>query len=72
MDWPGSENETRCDLNQQWASFMTHFIHLPLVPHVCQWIGQALAQVMFSWLFGANPLLEPTLTYCHLDPLEQT
>ena len=40
--------------------------------HMCQWTGPALAQVMACHLFGAKPLPEPTLTYCQLDPWEQT
>ena len=37
-----------------------------------QWIGSALVQVMACRLFGAKPLLEPTLIYGKLDPWDQT
>ena len=33
-----------------------------------QWTGLALVQIMACRLFGANPLPEPLLTYCQLDP----
>ena len=36
-----------------------------------QWIGSALLQVMACRLFGAKPLPEPMLDYCHLDSWEQ-
>ena len=38
------------------------------VPHMRQWTGSALVQIMACRLFGAEPLPEPRLTYCKLDP----
>ena len=35
--------------------------HLPLVPHMRQWIGWALVQIMACRLFGVNPLSKPML-----------
>ena len=48
--------------------------YLPLVPHICmrQWTGSALVPSMACRLFGAKPLPETILTYCQLDPWEQT
>ena len=37
-----------------------------------QWTGWTLVQVMACHLLGAKPLPEPMLTYCQLDPKEQT
>ena len=43
-----------------------------LVAHMCQRTGSALVQVMMTCcLFGANPLPQPMLTSCQLDPWEQ-
>ena len=39
---------------------------------MCQWIGSALVQAMTCRLFGTRALPEPMLTYCKLDPQEQT
>ena len=36
------------------------------------WTGATLLQVMACRLFGAKPLPEPMMTYCQLDPKEQT
>ena len=33
-----------------------------------QWIGSALIKIMACRLFGAKPLSEPIMGYCHLDP----
>ena len=38
---------------------------------MCQWTGSSLVQVMACRLFGAKPLPEPMLVYCHLDTWEQ-
>ena len=43
----------------------------PSATYIRQWTGSSLAQVMLCRLFGANPLPEPMLTYCQLDPLEK-
>ena len=37
-----------------------------------QSIGSVLVQIMACRLFGAKPLSEPMLSYCQLDPKEQT
>ena len=37
-----------------------------------QWIKPSLIQIMACCLFGAKPLPESVLTYCQLDPGEQT
>ena len=44
----------------------------PSAANMLQWGGPALVQVMACRLFGAKPLPEPMLTYCQLDPWEQT
>ena len=36
------------------------------------WTGSTLVQVMACRLLGAKPLPEPVVTYCQLDPQEQT
>ena len=36
--------------------------------HYFQWTRSTLVQVMVPHLFGANPLPEPILVYCQLDP----
>ena len=43
-----------------------------LVPYMRQWTLSALVQIMACCLIGAEPLPEPMLTYCWLDPKEQT
>ena len=45
--------------------------HLPLVPHICQWTGSSLVQVMACCLFGTKPLPETMLPVCQLNPWEQ-
>ena len=45
--------------------------HLFLVPHICQWTGSALVQVMACCLFGNKPLPELMLACCQLDSWEQ-
>ena len=40
--------------------------------YVRRWTASALVQVMACHLFGTKPLPEPILTYCQLDPEEQT
>ena len=42
------------------------------VAYMCQWTGSALVQIMACHLFGAKPLPDPILTYCLLEPQEQT
>ena len=37
-----------------------------------QWTGSTLLQVMACRLFGSQPLPEPMMTVCQLDPQEQT
>ena len=37
-----------------------------------QWTGSALVQIMACRLIRTKPLPEPILTYCQLDPQEQT
>ena len=37
-----------------------------------RWIGSALVQIMACRLFGAKPLSKPMMSYCQLDPREQT
>ena len=44
----------------------------PRTAYMRQWTGSTLVQVMACRLFGAKPLPEPMLTFCQLDPLEQT
>ena len=47
----------------------------PRPPHPAymrQYTQQGLVQVMACRLFGAKPLPEPKLTYCQLEPKEQT
>ena len=46
--------------------------HLPIVPHMCQYIGSALVSIMVCSLSGAKPLSKPLLGCCLLDPQEQT
>ena len=47
---------------------------IPLMPHICvsELCQYALVHVMVCRLFGAKPLHEPMLTYCQLNPKEQT
>ena len=40
--------------------------------HVCHWTGSSLVEVMAWHLFGAKPLPEPMMTYCQLDPNQET
>ena len=44
----------------------------PSAAYMRQWTGSALVRVIACRLFGAKPLPEPMLTYCQLDPWEQT
>ena len=44
----------------------------PPVPYIRQGTGSVLLQVITCRLIGAKPLPEPMLTYCQLDPSEQT
>ena len=44
----------------------------PSDAYMCQWIGSVLVQIMACQLFGAKPLSKPMLSYCQLDPKEQT
>ena len=37
-----------------------------------QWIRSALVQIVARRLFGAKPLSKPMLSYCQLEPWEQT
>ena len=47
--------------------------HPRLVSHICvSGQGQHWLGVMVCRLFGAKPLPDSTLTYCQLDPWEQT
>ena len=41
----------------------------PSAAYMSRWTGLALVQVMACRLFGAKPLPEPMLSYCHMDPL---
>ena len=43
----------------------------PTAAYTRQWNGSALVQAMACRLFGAKPLPEPMLVYCHLDSWEQ-
>ena len=45
--------------------------HIPSVPHICQWIRSALAQIMACHLDGTKLLSKPMLAYCQLDSWEQ-
>ena len=45
---------------------------MPGDAYMRQWTWSSLVQIMACRLFGAKPLSEPKLTYCQLDPLEQT
>ena len=42
----------------------------PSAAHICWWNGSALVQIMAYHLDGAQPLSEPMLTYCQLEPKE--
>ena len=44
----------------------------PSAAYTLRWIGSALVQVMAWHRIGAKPLPEPMLTYCQLDPYQQT
>ena len=44
----------------------------PSAAYMRPWAGSTLVQVMACRLFGAKPLPEPMLTFCQLDPQEQT
>ena len=44
----------------------------PSAAYMRQWTVSALVQAMACRLFGAKPLPEPMLTYCQLEPCEQT
>ena len=44
----------------------------PSAAYMRQWIRSALVQIMACRLFGAKPLFKPMLSYCQLDPKEQT
>ena len=47
-------------------------LSLPIAGYMRQRIGSALVQIMACRLFGAKPLSKAMLSYCHLDPNEQT
>ena len=53
---------------------ISHYLNSspPCAAYMRQWTGSALVQIMACRLFGAKPLPEPMLTYCRLDPSEQT
>ena len=53
------------DVQQTVSGCLTH---LPLVSHICQWTGSPLVQVMAWRQTGEEPLPEPILIYCQLDP----
>ena len=44
----------------------------PSAAYMRQWTESALVQVMACHLFGVKPLHKPMLTYCQLNPQEQT
>ena len=44
----------------------------PSDAYICGQPRQSLVQIMACRLFGAKPLYEPMLSYCQLNPLEQT
>ena len=44
----------------------------PSAAYMRLWTGPQLVQVMACRLFGAKPIPEPMLTFCQLDPWEQT
>ena len=44
----------------------------PSTVYMRQWTRSAMVQVMTCRLFGATPLPGPILTYCQLDPQEET
>ena len=56
-----NHNKTQQILNINWS--------LPSATYICQWIGQALVQIMACRLFGAKPLSKPMLAYHQLGPL---
>ena len=52
---------------------MSVLTHLPQGRiYMQQWTVSTLVQVLSCRLLGAKPLPEPMLTYCQLDPWEQT
>ena len=55
------------------TTYLTSFNSLrPGDSYVRHWTGSSLLQVMACRLFGAQPLPEVMLSYCQLDPKEQT
>ena len=58
---------TRTFLRGQWGNSSP-----PSATYMHQWTGSKLVQVMACRLFGAKSLPELMLTYCQLDPEEQT
>ena len=44
----------------------------PSTTYIRRWTGSALVQLMACCLSGAKPWPEPMLSYCQLDPWEQT
>ena len=66
----GSDKTNMCDIHTKRIATNLS-THLPLVPHIRQWTGSSLVQVMVCCLFGAKPLPEPMLVYCQPDSLEQ-
>ena len=77
MDWRRTDNNpllsyamiTQCRTIRRLASINSSY---PNTAYMRQWTGSTLVQVTACRLFGAKPLPEPMLTYCHLDPYEQT
>ena len=65
--WHGTKQDTRLLF---WGNYVNS--SPPSATNMRQWTEPALIQVMSRRLFGAEPLPESVLTYCQLDPYEQT
>ena len=72
--WPRRRKRTKNSKSPVYPGWLKYAINssLPNGAYMWQWIQQVLVQVMACHLLGAKPLPEPMLTYCQLDPLEQT
>ena len=81
FEWYGT-NHKKCCTGLGWRmtfkeiwyfKYSQHFKSSPPSgTYMCRRTGSTLVQVMAGHLFGAKPLPEPMLTYCQMDPKEQT
>ena len=71
LKYPNKQPRCRANLRHYATRDITSFSH-PSAAYMHQGTGLALVQIMACRMFGTKPLLETTLTYCQLDPQEQS